>query len=144
VAKLLGLGYPGGPAIDRLAAEGNDRAVALPRRAHAPRSQRARSAGPPRFQLQRSQDVGGPHVAPRRTALALSADTPLPEGDVRDVCASFQRVVTGTLIDALFDAAREPARGRWGLPEAFRPTAGSGATRWRAAPRRGCPCSCRR
>src|SRR5688572_3553004 len=31
VAKLLGLGYPGGPVIDRLAAEGNDRAVALPK-----------------------------------------------------------------------------------------------------------------
>src|ERR1700722_14590779 len=30
VAKLLGLGYPGGPIIDRLARDGNDRAVALP------------------------------------------------------------------------------------------------------------------
>jgi N6-L-threonylcarbamoyladenine synthase len=30
VARLLGLGYPGGPAIDRLAKSGNDRAVALP------------------------------------------------------------------------------------------------------------------
>src|SRR5687767_4347348 len=31
VAKLLGLGYPGGPVIDRLASQGNDRAVSLPR-----------------------------------------------------------------------------------------------------------------
>src|SRR5438094_1803630 len=30
VAKLLGLGYPGGPVLDRLAQTGNDRAVALP------------------------------------------------------------------------------------------------------------------
>jgi N6-L-threonylcarbamoyladenine synthase len=30
-AKLLGLGYPGGPEIDRLAAEGNPRAHAFPR-----------------------------------------------------------------------------------------------------------------
>jgi N6-L-threonylcarbamoyladenine synthase len=30
VARLLGLGYPGGPVIDRLAGEGNDRAVDLP------------------------------------------------------------------------------------------------------------------
>src|SRR5512135_1107848 len=30
VAKLLGLGYPGGPIINRLAREGNDRAVDLP------------------------------------------------------------------------------------------------------------------
>src|SRR5256886_8617895 len=30
VAKLLGLGYPGGPVVDRLARGGNDRAVPLP------------------------------------------------------------------------------------------------------------------
>src|SRR4030081_180055 len=40
VAKLLGLGYPGGPGIDRLAKGGNDRAVALPttRLTHADRN----------------------------------------------------------------------------------------------------------
>src|SRR5262249_25945302 len=40
VAKLVGLGYPGGPIIDRLAASGNDRAVALPttRLTHADRN----------------------------------------------------------------------------------------------------------
>jgi len=30
-AKILGLGFPGGPAVERLAAEGNARAVKLPR-----------------------------------------------------------------------------------------------------------------
>ena len=30
VAKLLGLGYPGGPIIDKLAREGNDRAIDFP------------------------------------------------------------------------------------------------------------------
>ena len=30
-AKILGLGYPGGPAVERLAREGDPRAVALPR-----------------------------------------------------------------------------------------------------------------
>ena len=30
-AKILGLGYPGGPAVERLALEGNPKAVALPR-----------------------------------------------------------------------------------------------------------------
>jgi len=40
VAKLLGLGYPGGPVIDRLARTGNDRAVQLPttRLTHADRN----------------------------------------------------------------------------------------------------------
>ena len=31
VARLLGLGYPGGPVIDRLAAQGNPQAIAFPR-----------------------------------------------------------------------------------------------------------------
>jgi tRNA N6-adenosine threonylcarbamoyltransferase len=30
VAKLLGLGYPGGPVVDRVAREGNDRAIDFP------------------------------------------------------------------------------------------------------------------
>src|SRR5215510_14975871 len=40
VAKLLNLGYPGGPVIDRLARGGNDRAVRLPtmRLTHADRN----------------------------------------------------------------------------------------------------------
>src|SRR6516225_9506050 len=39
VAKLLGLGYPGGPVIDRIARQGNDRAYAfrVPRMTHADR-----------------------------------------------------------------------------------------------------------
>ena len=40
VAKLLGLGYPGGPIVDRLARQGNDRAIDLPltRITHADRN----------------------------------------------------------------------------------------------------------
>src|SRR5262249_23476876 len=39
VAKLLGLGYPGGPVIDRIAKQGNDRAFSftVPRMTHADR-----------------------------------------------------------------------------------------------------------
>src|SRR5262249_48836001 len=39
VAKLLGLGYPGGPAIDRIARQGNDRAFpfSVPRMTHRDR-----------------------------------------------------------------------------------------------------------
>ena len=41
VAKLLGLGYPGGPILDKLARQGNDRAYAFPvsRMTHADRNQ---------------------------------------------------------------------------------------------------------
>ena len=71
VAKLLGLGYPGGPVIDRLAKNGNDRAIDFPIvRHHASRSQRRRpracrpaglragAALPRRLQLQRLEDGG--------------------------------------------------------------------------------------
>ena len=57
VAKLLGLGYPGGPVIDTLAKQGNDRAIPWPDHAPDPcRSKRARTEGGPRLQLQRPQD----------------------------------------------------------------------------------------
>src|SRR3954467_5407323 len=48
VAKLLGLGYPGGPIIDRLATQGNDRAYPfrVPRMTHADRAQPAATAPP--------------------------------------------------------------------------------------------------
>src|SRR6187455_1903643 len=48
VAKLLGLGYPGGPILDRLARQGNDRAYAFPvsRMTHADRNQ-PRATAPP-------------------------------------------------------------------------------------------------
>ena len=48
VAKLLGLGYPGGPIIDKLAKSGNDRAYPfrVPRMTHADRA-RPGSTAPP-------------------------------------------------------------------------------------------------
>jgi N6-L-threonylcarbamoyladenine synthase len=48
VAKLLGLGYPGGPVIDKLARQGNDRAYALslPRMTHADRAKPGATAPP--------------------------------------------------------------------------------------------------
>jgi N6-L-threonylcarbamoyladenine synthase len=108
VAKLLGLGYPGGPAVDRLAAEGNDRAIAFPRTrlTHADRNA-------PHLPGRRDFSFSGlktsvlRHVTTRRAALGLAAGEPLPEADVADICASFQRVVVLTLNDQLFAAARE-------------------------------------
>ena len=107
VAKLLGLGYPGGPVIDRLAAQGErPRRAVSEDAADARRSQRAAPAGPPRLQLQRPEDVGAAPRDARRAALGLAADEPLPDGEIDDICASFQRVVVETLLDRLFDAAR--------------------------------------
>ncbi len=107
VAKLLGLGYPGGPVIDRLAASGNDRAVPFPktRLTHADRNA-------PHLRGDRDFSFSGlktsvlRHVMQRRAALRLPDDGPLPDAEIRDICASFQRVVVETLLDRLFDAAR--------------------------------------
>ena len=107
VAKLLGLGYPGGPAVDRLAAAGDDRAVRFPktRLTHADRNA-------PHLPGRRDFSFSGlktsvlRYVEGRREALGLPAGAALPEADVRDICASFQRVVVEVLLDRLFDAAR--------------------------------------
>jgi N6-L-threonylcarbamoyladenine synthase len=107
VAKLLGLGYPGGPVIDRLAAEGDDRAVRFPktRLTHVDRNA-------PHLPGRRDFSFSGlktsvlRHVMGRRQALRLGAEDALPGQEVRDICASFQRVVVEVLLDRLFEAAR--------------------------------------
>ena len=108
VAKLLGLGYPGGPVIDRLAAAGNDRAVPLPRtRLTHPDRNAPDLPGHRDFSFSGLKTSVARYVAQRRQALGLPEDAPLPDADIRDLSASFQRVVVTTLLDALFDAARE-------------------------------------
>jgi N6-L-threonylcarbamoyladenine synthase len=108
VAKLLGLGYPGGPVIDRLAADGNDRAVLFPktRLTHADRNA-PHLAGRRDFSFSGLKTSVLRHVRTRRAALGLADGDPLPAGEVQDICASFQRVVVATLLDQLFAAARE-------------------------------------
>jgi tRNA N6-adenosine threonylcarbamoyltransferase len=123
VAKLLGLGYPGGPAIDRLAREGDDRAVDLP----TPRFTHADRNPPPPDLMSRPFPPAFAHIAefsfsglktavvrhlqerhvPVATGLTVPTDAgPLGRKDVADFCASFQRVVVESLIDRTFAAAR--------------------------------------
>ncbi|MBI3400450.1 MAG: tRNA (adenosine(37)-N6)-threonylcarbamoyltransferase complex transferase subunit TsaD [Acidobacteria bacterium] len=99
VAKLLGLGYPGGPVVDRLATEGNDRAVALPttRLTHADRNAPALK-GDLDFSFSGLKTAVLRHVRAHERSLSGQ--------EVADICASFQRVVVTVLIDRLFDAAR--------------------------------------
>jgi N6-L-threonylcarbamoyladenine synthase len=77
-AKLLGLAYPGGPAIERLAAEGNSRAVPLPRPLVG--------SGEPHFSF------AGLKSAVQR-AVASGEHTPA------DIAASFQQAVIDCLVD---------------------------------------------
>ena len=80
-AKLLGLGYPGGPEVEREAARGRP-AIALPR----PMIGRAE----PHFSL------AGLKTALRREALSRA---PLSGQDIADLCASFQEAVADIVSD---------------------------------------------
>jgi tRNA A37 threonylcarbamoyltransferase TsaD len=102
----LGLGYPGGPIIDRLAQQGNDRAVALPRTrlTHADRNA-PHLPGHRDFSFSGLKTSVLRHVMSRKDALGLASEDPLPDDDVIHICASFQRVVVETLVERLFDTA---------------------------------------
>jgi len=125
VAKLLGLGYPGGPSVDRLAHEGNPHAYDFPtaRLTHADRNVPVPTAPEgllPR-EIARRVDFSfsGLKTAVLRhvreaagagpTGTAASADSlggSLARGQIADICASFQRVVVDALLDRTFEAAR--------------------------------------
>ena len=102
VAKLLGLGYPGGPVVDRLARIGNDRAISLPttRLTHADRNA-------PHLKGDLDFSFSGLKTAVLRQVSEWKAGgRTLSDADVADVCATFQRIVVNALIDRTFDAAR--------------------------------------
>jgi N6-L-threonylcarbamoyladenine synthase len=102
VAKLLGLGYPGGPIVDKLAARGNDRAVTLPgtRLTHPDRNA-PELKGDLDFSFSGLKTAVLHHV--KRTLAGRDA---LSDVEIADICASFQRVVVKTLVDRAFEAAR--------------------------------------
>ena len=102
IAKLLGLGYPGGPVVDKLARTGNDRGIALPatRLTHADRNA-PHLKGDLDFSFSGLKTAVLRHVTERK-----QAGHTLSPADIADICATFQRVVVGTLIDRTFDAAR--------------------------------------
>ncbi len=81
-AKLLGLGYPGGPAVEKAAEKGDSARFALPRP--------MKGAERPDFSF------SGLKTALRQAA---EATAPLREQDVADLCASFQAAVTDTLTE---------------------------------------------
>ncbi len=111
VAKLLGLGYPGGPAIDRLAKEGNDRAIRFPatRLTHADRHEPRSETGellPPDVARRVDFSFSGLKTAVLRYVKdAQRSGEALPGPLVADIAASFQRVVVEALLDRTFEAA---------------------------------------
>jgi N6-L-threonylcarbamoyladenine synthase len=112
VARLLGLGYPGGPRLDRLAAQGNPRAVAFPRTLRplsGPRGGSPSAAGlggPYAFSFSGLKTAVAQQVAARgRGALGAEGSGPLPPQEAADIAASFQAAVVDVLVERTVRAA---------------------------------------
>jgi N6-L-threonylcarbamoyladenine synthase len=125
-AKLLGLGYPGGPVIDRLAPHGNPKAVKFPSAQIKHRDRRGGEAAAddrPRFDFSYSgiktsilryvetHDMR-PSVDARRAALARISKPTLEDflancdQATLDLVASFQRAIVEDLVSRTLKAAR--------------------------------------
>lgn len=89
VAKLLGLGYPGGPIIDRLAQEGDPEKIEL--------SKPMASKGSLEFSFSGLKTNVARWVA--------AHGRPQNDQTLRDLCAAFQRRVVETLIEKSLTAA---------------------------------------
>jgi len=100
-AKLLGLGYPGGPQVEKEAARGKAMRFALPR--------------PMQHRKEADFSLSG-----LKTALRLEAEAvaPLSDEDVSDLCASFQAAVTDVVYDRL-RAGLKLFRAQCGAPNAL-------------------------
>jgi len=97
VAKMLGLGYPGGPVIERLAREGDPRAV----RFSVPRM----GDGRPDFSFSGLKTAVSKHV--RETGLRPVGEGEEPSQAVKDLAASFQSVVVRSLVGTTERLAEE-------------------------------------
>ena len=106
IAKFLGLGYPGGPVIDRLAASGDPGAVRFPRGLE-------RSAGYD-FSFSGLKTAGVNHVLGRGVIEGRLADhhaPPLEEGELHDLAASFLEAVVDPLVSRSLRAAKKKRLG---------------------------------
>jgi len=100
-AKLLGLGYPGGPQVEKEADRGNATRFALPR--------------PMRGRNDADFSLSG-----LKTAVRLEAEkiAPLSNQDVADLCASFQQAIVEVVLDRLRTGLRM-FRTKFGAPTAL-------------------------
>jgi N6-L-threonylcarbamoyladenine synthase len=92
VAKVLGLGYPGGPAVEHAARAGDAERFALPR--------------PMKGRPDCHFSFSGLKTALVHAVDALPAG-PLAEADIADLCASFQAAAGDSLVDRTRQALRQ-------------------------------------
>jgi N6-L-threonylcarbamoyladenine synthase len=97
VAKMMGLGYPGGPIIERLAREGDPKSV----RFSIPRM----NDGRPDFSFSGLKTAVTKHV--RETGLQPVARDEEPSQAVKNLAASFQSVVVRSLTGTMERLAEE-------------------------------------
>lgn len=83
-AKLLGLPYPGGPAVERAAASGDPKRFVFPRPL----------VGEARLDF----SFSGLKTAVRQAAESIA---PVTDQDIADICASFQHAISRTLKDRI-------------------------------------------
>lgn len=93
VARLLGLGYPGGPVIDRLAADGNPSAIAFPRGMTRPQDSR--------------HDFSFSGLKTSVARYVENAEKNGDQVDLADLCASFQEAVCDVLTMKAVRAAQD-------------------------------------
>jgi len=92
VAKMMGLGYPGGPQIDKLAVHGNPQAFDFPR---------------PMLQFDHYQfSFSGLKTAVKYTIRDLGGEKVLTDEQKADIAASFQRAVVDVLVKKTMRAVK--------------------------------------
>jgi len=89
VAKMLGLGYPGGPVIEKLALEGDSSKVRFPRAKI--------SDGKPDLSFSGLKTAVSRYVKESNIQPLTNGDTPTRE--IKDLAASFQQAVVSALVD---------------------------------------------
>jgi N6-L-threonylcarbamoyladenine synthase len=97
VAAILGLGYPGGPVVDRLAREGDPSTVRFPRSMLDRESLDFSFSGLKTAVLYHVRGVPGKN----QTKSAPS------ESEIRNICASFQAACVETILEKLRRALRQ-------------------------------------
>lgn len=95
VAKMLGLGYPGGPIVDKLASEGNPGAIRFPRTYLEENSYDFSFSGIKTAVLYYLRDHG------------LTQPGAVSDGLLPDICASFQMSVVEVLVAKTIAAAKQ-------------------------------------
>lgn len=95
VAKMLGLGYPGGPVIEKLSVDGDENAIKFPKAKI--------SDGRPDLSFSGLKTAVSRYLKEHDVAVVEGR----PSGEVRDIAASFQKAVVRALVGTLEKLALE-------------------------------------